>query len=512
MKIFTPIMKIHPFSKRNFYFFQLLFFILTSFIFCQSNFQKFLERVNSTNSISEKQVIVDSFMTFARSVGIPYLEDTTAYFIYINPSLSKINNKSISSKIITLKIYNGVITTAMQNIESTEFYYSSITFLSDARVDYHFEVDGNKVLDPENPSKIIGNSLGGVFSELKMPNYIYPEEIDYNPSIPHGTIEKTLLHSDPLQWDFDIEIYLPPSYYIESSKKYPVSYQQDGQNWFKDVMGTVNVLDNLVYQKEIEEIILVGIYSYLENREDCYVGAKKDQYENFIVNQVIPYIESKYRIKDDPKSRCIRGVSYGGPISAQIAYNNPNLFGLCILNSPSFQANSVIDSITNGIKKDIKFYVDWGFYESSVRTTSIRFKDKMLAKNYELEWHEWPDGHVYGNFRAHQDNAYILMFPSEINVGIASENHRTKEYMLFQNYPNPFNPTTKIRFRISNFGFVTLKIYDILGREIATLVKEEKTGGIYEVTWSAANMSSGVYFYQLKVDSYTAMKKLLLLK
>jgi hypothetical protein len=81
-----------------------------------------------------------------------------------------------------------------------------------------------------------------------------------------------------------------------------------------------------------------------------------------------------------------------------------------------------------------------------------RFRDKMLAKNYELKWHEWPDGHVYGNFRAHQDNAYILMFPSEINVGIVSENHRTKEYILFQNYPNPFNPTTNFGLRISDLS------------------------------------------------------------
>ena len=520
MKSSTYKFKLSRLSKRNIFLFQFIFFFLSSFLFCQSNFQKFLDRVNSTNIISEKQAIVDSFMIFARSVGIPYLEDTTAYFIYINPGLSKINNKSISSKIITLKIYNGVITTAMQNIESTEFYYSPITFLSDTRVDYHFEVDGNKILDPENPSKIIGNSLGEIFSELRMPNYIYPEEIDYIPLIPHGTREKTVLHSDQLQWDFDIEIYLPPSYYINTSKKYPVSYQQDGQNWFKDVMGTVNILDNLTYQNKIEEIILVGIYSYLENRTAFYVGAKKDQYESFIVNQVIPYIESKYRVINDPKSRCIKGVSNGGPISAQIAYNNPNLFGLCILNSPAFNANAVLDSIINGVNKDIKFYVDWGFYESSIRTTSIRFRDNMIAKNYALEWHEWHDGHVYGNLRAHQDNSYTFMFPSENSVGIKEANQKIKDYILFQNYPNPFNPITTIKYSIplvetkhaSTLRIVQLRVYDILGREVATLVNEEKPAGTYEITWNAANLPSGVYFYQLKTGSYTATKKLLLLK
>ena len=87
-----------------------------------------------------------------------------------------------------------------------------------------------------------------------------------------------------------------------------------------------------------------------------------------------------------------------------------------------------------------------------------------------------------------------------------------KEFALFQNYPNPFNPSTKIQYAISSRQLVTLKIYDLLGREIATLVNEEKPIGTYEVTWNAANLPSGVYFYQLKAGSYTATKKLLLLK
>ncbi len=71
-------------------------------------------------------------------------------------------------------------------------------------------------------------------------------------------------------------------------------------------------------------------------------------------------------------------------------------------------------------------------------------------------------------------------------------------FMLYQNYPNPFNPTTAISYQLSAFSHVILKIYDILGREVSTLVNEEKPVGIYEVTWNAVDLTSGVYFYQLK--------------
>ena len=70
------------------------------------------------------------------------------------------------------------------------------------------------------------------------------------------------------------------------------------------------------------------------------------------------------------------------------------------------------------------------------------------------------------------------------------------EYVLFQNYPNPFNPTTTIKYQIPELSFVTLKVYDVLGNEIATLVNEEKPVGNYEVEFNASELSSGIYFYQ----------------
>ncbi len=90
------------------------------------------------------------------------------------------------------------------------------------------------------------------------------------------------------------------------------------------------------------------------------------------------------------------------------------------------------------------------------------------------------------------------------------------DYSLEQNYPNPFNPSTKIRFSIPNVGsglaLTVLKVYDILGNEVATLVNEEKTAGIYEVEFNASQLSSGIYFYKLQAGSFSQIKKMTVLK
>ncbi|MCE1166267.1 MAG: T9SS type A sorting domain-containing protein [Bacteroidetes bacterium] len=87
-----------------------------------------------------------------------------------------------------------------------------------------------------------------------------------------------------------------------------------------------------------------------------------------------------------------------------------------------------------------------------------------------------------------------------------------KEYKLSQNYPNPFNPVTKINFSIPKSGFVTLKVYDALGREVSTLVSENKTTGSYTVDFNGSSFSSGAYFYRLESNGYVETKKMLLIK
>ena len=86
------------------------------------------------------------------------------------------------------------------------------------------------------------------------------------------------------------------------------------------------------------------------------------------------------------------------------------------------------------------------------------------------------------------------------------------EYALHQNYPNPFNSTTMFRFDIKETGQVTLRIFDLMGREVATLVNDERSAGFHTISWDASELATGIYFYRLEVNGFTDVKKMLFLK
>jgi parallel beta-helix repeat protein len=106
--------------------------------------------------------------------------------------------------------------------------------------------------------------------------------------------------------------------------------------------------------------------------------------------------------------------------------------------------------------------------------------------------------------------ADLPMIITSVNDEI--EGSMPDEFKLFQNYPNPFNPGTIITFRIAESGFVSLKVYDLLGNEVAILISEEKPAGNYEVSFDASSFSSGTYFYRLSAGNFTEIKKMILIK
>jgi hypothetical protein len=97
-------------------------------------------------------------------------------------------------------------------------------------------------------------------------------------------------------------------------------------------------------------------------------------------------------------------------------------------------------------------------------------------------------------------------------TGIKLEEEIADDYNLFQNYPNPFNPTTQIRYSVKESGFVNLKIYDVLGNEVATIVSQVQNPGTYLVSFDASGLSSGVYFYRIESGSFVKINKMMLLK
>ena len=124
-----------------------------------------------------------------------------------------------------------------------------------------------------------------------------------------------------------------------------------------------------------------------------------------------------------------------------------------------------------------------------------------------------------GEIRVVQDNQNTIpyddhsgVFTIDASTGIAQNDIQTLSYKLFPAYPDPFNPSTNIRYSVAEEGFVTLKVYDILGKEVKSLVNEDKPAGTYEVTFDGSSLTSGVYLYKLSSRNYSMVRKFMLLK
>ena len=111
----------------------------------------------------------------------------------------------------------------------------------------------------------------------------------------------------------------------------------------------------------------------------------------------------------------------------------------------------------------------------------------------------------------HDFDAGNLVIVQQSPASIKPDSH-SYLYGLEQNHPNPFNPTTKIKYQIPELSFVTLKIYDVLRKEITTLTNKEKHTGSYEVEFNASTLPSGIYFYRLQAGNFVKTKKMILLK
>jgi hypothetical protein len=139
----------------------------------------------------------------------------------------------------------------------------------------------------------------------------------------------------------------------------------------------------------------------------------------------------------------------------------------------------------------------------------------------------WNDCTNHGNIELLADHKikYVpdnLRDPSKVNpnpdwyipttTAVSRQSAVVKDFALFQNYPNPFNPSTKVEFSVPKSTFVTVKVFNLLGEEVATLASQEFHAGRYTVDWNASSAPSGVYFYRLTAGSFVDTKKMLLLR
>ena len=149
-----------------------------------------------------------------------------------------------------------------------------------------------------------------------------------------------------------------------------------------------------------------------------------------------------------------------------------------------------------------------GFVQGSGTTNS--------PKNYEFADSELPNSDEVSYRLKQIDNDGTSEYSKVVTVDLSNitsvEDELNYKFALEQNYPNPFNPTTSIKYQVASIANVTLTVYNILGRQVAILVNEQKSPGKYVVQFDGSNLSSGMYFYKLTSGEYTQTRKLMLLR
>ncbi|MDI6803227.1 MAG: T9SS type A sorting domain-containing protein [Bacteroidota bacterium] len=201
-------------------------------------------------------------------------------------------------------------------------------------------------------------------------------------------------------------------------------------------------------------------------------------------------------------------------VGGEIIVRNPN--GLIIPGTPYGKVKfELVDATTGNVLMRI------GNEMTFEQSSKIRFNNKSPVKNLagrtvyiRPRFVGFPKKNLSGTI---VNNYYIKnIVPSSQAISKSNTNEEVKnmpvDFGLSQNHPNPFNPTTQISYALPDPGYITLKIYDVLGREVATLVDEFKDGGYYEATWDATNIPSGVFFYRMQTGSFSETKKLILMR
>ena len=201
------------------------------------------------------------------------------------------------------------------------------------------------------------------------------------------------------------------------------------------------------------------------------------------------------------------GTSIGGLVK----FDGTNWTIFNILNSSllSDNVNSIVIDVNNflwtgtgyGLTKSDTAGINWTVYNTSNSGLLDNYISSIAIDGNGNKW----IGTIQGGLAVFNETGIVTKVQKLTN-------NIPGTFVLSQNYPNPFNPTTTINYSLPKAGNVTIMIYDILGREIRTLVNEEKTAGNYTVQFNGSNLSSGIYFYRMQSGSFSQTKKLILLK
>lgn len=293
----------------------------------------------------------------------------------------------------------------MKALPGSDVRYFSMQFPADARIEYKFIVDGNWILDPLNPNKK-DNGVGGENNFFTMPEYHAAPEAEERPGVPRGRLEDLALPDSTLG-KRTIRVYLPPGY-DSSGERYPTVYFGDGVEYIQRAHAAV-IADNLIAQKRMRPVITVFVAPIDRTREYWM----NPLYVDWLVRELVPAVDARYRTLASPEHRAIAGASLGGLIAGFAALMRPDIFGKVLGQSSAFSVNAgqAIYGVHAAERKPIRFYLEVGRYEGLIDSNRA-MKQVLESKGYDFAYREVNAGHNWTHWTDALPEALSHIFPT----------------------------------------------------------------------------------------------------
>lgn len=374
-------------------------------------FSGFLRSVEGAPDSAARAGAAAGFWKALADRGTPLLEEDSVVFVH---------RAQADSVRLAGDITGWQTPLPLRRIAETDLWYLRLALPQDGRFDYLILVDtAAGVLDPGNPRSV--PSGFGPKSELAMPGFRQAPEVMAQPEGTQGTLTTLVHRSDALGYEHTLHVYLPPGYEA-SADRYPVAYFQDGNDYLF-FAGAARILDNLIDGGSIRPVMAVFVVPPVlpeRNRRTEY--AMNPAYAKFFADELVPFIDARYRTLARAPHRLVIGPSYGGLISLFIAARRPDVFGLAASQSGyvGFGRDSLHALFPGEPPLPLRLSLDVGLYETVVGLprsgeenfleANRRFRDVLLARGYAPVYREFADGHSWGRWRNEIPFIFRLFF------------------------------------------------------------------------------------------------------
>jgi enterochelin esterase-like enzyme/outer membrane protein assembly factor BamB len=364
----------------------------------------------------DKTVVVDQFLASAESFPVVEGRDLV-HFIYRGPG----DDLAIAGDMIGFRREEP-----MTQAPGTDLFYYSIRLEPDARVSYRFIKDFEETLtDPLNPRK--APSIFGEVSWVSMPEWREPLHLQDPDGSLRGRVETVELESRHFDEKRRLDVYLPAGY-DEGHRRYPVVYVHWGraaQDWAR----MSNTLDVLI-GKSVEPLIAVFINQLPPAQGAEFLEDPKDKYAESFVEELIPFIDSRYRTVASPEARATVGMGYAGYTAFYTALKHPGRVGK-VSSQTTFLLDSQMDEleplVRTATEQPLEIYLEWGKYDLrgyneawDLGRANRRWAEFLGSRGYELSGGEVHDGFGWGSWRNRTDVVLETLFPAE-TAGAAAQ-------------------------------------------------------------------------------------------